>query len=150
MGKMISVFTKIFILLFLIFILTLLCIHYYDNYQMHPSFPTDGLNQSQIQDVFKTSGEVVKLQDYGFDILDEYNNIIPVLSPTKPKIGDQVEILGILEPSGYFKSIEVVVIEKWGYESLFLRSFIGLIFMTIIFLWYWKLDFKKFLFVRRK
>ncbi len=141
---------KIFILLLLISILPVLCINFYENYKMHPSFSTSGLNSSEVQEAFKASGMVVNHRDYGFDIVDENNILVHIQSSDKPQIGDQIEVLGVLEPSGYFKGIKVVKISEWGDESLLLRSLFGLILIMIIFFRYWKFNFKIFEFVRRR
>ena len=131
------IFKKIFIFVILISILSVLCVNFYESYQMHPNFLTEGLNSSEVQGAFTTSGKVVNQSHYGFDITDDNNVLVHVLSSNKPQIGDQVEILGVLEPSGYFKSIKVVKISKLGNESLYLRSLLGLILVIIIFLRYW-------------
>lgn len=145
-----STFKKIFLLIFLISILSVLCINFYKNHEMYTTFSTSGLNESEVQKAYTATGKVVDQKNYGFDIADENNVLVHVISSNKPNTGDHVEILGIMEPSGYFKSIKVVKISKWGDESLILRSLLGLILITVIFFKYWRFNLKNFEFVRLK
>jgi len=146
------VFEKILIFITLISILLILCVNYYENYESHLEFSPSQLNITgeQESNEFTIFGEVIRHQEYGFDLLDEDNNMIKVESTARPEIGSEVEVMGAFFITNYFKGVKVVKINKLGYETIFLRSIIGLVVIVIIFWRYWKFDFRHLEFIRRK
>lgn len=143
---------KILILITLILILIILCINYHQNYESYLEFSPSQLNLTgeQESDEFTIFGEVIRHQEKGFDLLDGDNNVILVESATRPEIGSEVEVMGAFFITNYFKSVKVAKINKLGYETIFLRSLIGLVAIVIIFWRYWKFDFKHFQFIKRE
>ena len=89
----------------------------------------------------------------GYYIYNNYNGhdvIIKVLGQSPAGLDDEVSILGVLGPANQILSVkEIRIIYNWKYRFLLLRSLLALIFLFIIFLYFWRFDFKKIVFKRR-
>ncbi|MEN4018389.1 MAG: hypothetical protein PQ975_00680 [Methanobacterium sp.] len=139
----------------LILILTILCINYNANYESHLEYPSTGaiLAEYPENSTVYVSGEVTSLNNDGFELQDNYNGkkVRYIIETSKKAgIGDNVQVVGILGPSFNVKSTEIIVMKKWSYEFVLLRSALALVFLIFIFFSYWKFDFKIFEFMRKK
>lgn len=139
----------------LILILTILCINYNTNYESNLEYPSTGAILAEYPEgsTVYVSGEVTGLNSDGFELQNDYNGKkvgYIIETSKKAEIGDNVQVVGILGPSLTLKSTEIIVMEKWSYEFVLIRSAFALILLIFIFFSYWKFDFKIFQFVRRK
>lgn len=100
------------------------------------------------------SGPVLKINDNGSFIVAEYyhkrNINFTIESPSSVALKDDAFVYGILEPSYTVKSLKISIANKWDYLAVMIRSLFGLIILALFFNKYWKLDIKKFVFIRRK
>ena len=132
------------IALSLLVILFLLCAYYQANHEYHREYPSV---KSIVTDYAKylgettsISGEVVGVHSTTFELLDRYdkdkNAIFTVLpgSNVDIDIGDKVEVLGTLNPDYQISADEIIVSKKWKHEFVYIRSFIALILLIVVFM----------------
>jgi hypothetical protein len=158
-----SIFQRIIIISFLLLILFGLCIHYNNNYVANEKYYTiDNEKYYTTATILSdypegenvcVSGYVTGVYKDGFYLKDEYPNqnlVYKVDSTSKVNLNDEVSVLGKLGPLYEIKSSQIFVFNDWKYNSILLRSMIAGISLLILFLIYWKFDFKTFEFVRLK
>ena len=136
----------------LILILLALCFYFNHNYESHLKYPTTNTILSNYPEgsTVSVTGSVIRLNDGGFVFLDE-NGVteykIESSVPVQPT--DHVQLIGILGPYYTIVANIIAVETARSYEFVILRSALALIFLSFIFLRYWKFDFKTFEFIRR-
>jgi hypothetical protein len=87
--------------------------------------------------------------------LEKYNGknaIFTVLpnSHVDVDIGDKVEVLGSLNTDYQIYAEKIIVSKRWKHEFIYIRSFIALILLVLIFMRNWKFNIKRMEFVRRE
>ncbi len=152
----INVPSRIFIISILLISLTVLSLYYSFEYKKtleYPSYETILSSNYPLNQVVYVEGSITEINQDGYYIIDSYNNrdiIFKVRGQSPAGLDDQVSILGVLGPSYEILSVkEIRVISDWKYRFLLLRSFLALIFLLTIFLYYFKLDLKKVKFEKR-
>lgn len=152
----ISTSSRIFIIAILFISLTALCLYYSSEYKKHleyPSYESILSSDYPLNQLVYIQGSIIKMEADGYYIYNNYNGhdvIIKVLGPSPAGLDDEVSILGVLGPSNQIISVkEIRVIYNWKYKFLLLRSLLALFFLFIIFLYFWRFDFKKIVFKRR-
>ena len=121
----------------------------------HLNYPSYGaiLDYYPVGELVYIQGSVIEMDSSGYTIVDKYHNqpvIINVSGKFPGKLGDHISLLGVLEPSYHVKDVKkshVMSGDKY-YFSL-KRSLVAIIFLLIVFVYYWKFDFKAFIFRRR-
>lgn len=146
----------IFILSILLIILTVLCLYHSSEYKNHleyPSIETILSSEYPLNQMVYIKGSIIEINSDGYYILDIYNGqqvTFKVSGKSPAGLNDEVSILGVLGPSNQILSVKKIrTINYWKYKFLLLRSFLAMIFLLILFLHYWQLDFKKLTFKRR-
>lgn len=147
---------RICIISILLISLTALCLYYSSEYTKHleyPSYETILSSNYPLNQMVYIKGSIIEIDSDGYYIFDTYNSqhvIFKILGPSPGGLRDEVSILGILGPSNQILSVKKIrIIYYWKYKFLLLRSFLALIFLLIIFLHYWQLNYKKLTFMRR-
>ena len=62
------------------------------------------------------------------------------------KVGDVVEILGILDGKEHVIAKKILVMKEWKYKLIFIRSLPAIPFVLYLFFREWRFNFKKFKF----
>jgi len=152
----INVSSRIFLICILFISLTVSCLYYSSEYKKHleyPSYESILSSDYPLNQLVYIQGSIIEIDSDGYYIINNYNGhnvIIKVLGKSPAGINDEVSILGVLGPSNQILSVkEIRIISYWKYNFLLLRSLLALIFLFIIFLHYWRFDFKKIAFKRR-
>lgn len=152
----ISTSSRIFIIIILFISLTVLCLYYSSEYKKHleyPSYESILSSDYPLNQLVYIQGSIIKMEADGYYIYNNYNGhdvIIKVLGQSPAGLDDEVSILGVLGPANQILSVkEIRIIYNWKYRFLLLRSLLALIFLFIIFLYFWRFDFKKIVFKRR-
>lgn len=139
----------------LLLVLYLLFIFYSDNYEVNapnPSIKTIVSNYPQ-GEMVSVNGDVISVYKGGFYLKDSYKGqtiIFKVKSSSDVVVTDKVSVLGKLGPSYSIDAAKVLIHKKWKEDFLLVRSAFAGLFMVIIFLIYWKFDFRNFEFKRRR
>ncbi len=146
---------RVIIILILILILSGLCIYYYDNINQKQAYPSTGavVNYYPLGEMVSVSGTVSETFQGGYYVDDYYMNQVvtfKVYTDQKVEIGDKTQVLAVLGPDYQLKPTKIIIIEKWSYQFLLVRSFIAFLFLLFIFNRYWRFDFKKYEFNRRR
>lgn len=152
----ISTSSRIFIIAILFISLTVLCLYYSSEYKKHleyPSYESILSSNYPLNQLVYIQGSIIKMEADGYYIYNNYNGhdvIIKVLGQSPAGLDDEVSILGVLGPANQILNVkEIRIIYNWKYRFLLLRSLLALIFLFIIFLYFWRFDFKKIVFKRR-
>lgn len=146
---------KFLIFCLLILILVLISSYYAPNYEKKWQYPSYGtiLSTNPVGEVVFVDGSVDNIYPGRYNIITNYRGQIvniKVLGPSPAQLGDQVTIVGVLGPSKQIVKVQKIsVLSKWKTEFLLLRSFLAIILMIIIFLYFWKFNFRKFEFRKR-
>jgi len=146
---------KLVIICLLILILALLCFYYASAHEKNLENPSYGaiLSNYPLGEVVFVYGSVIMINSDSYDLIQNYNGqtvMMKVLGPSPGNLGDEISLLGVLGPSNQIvqvKNFHVISWRKW--ESEILRSFLALLFLVIIFLYFWKFNFRKLEFERR-
>ena len=123
-----------------------------NQHRQYPSY-RDILENYPLGEVVYVQGSITEIDSEGYFIIEKYHsqNIVMHVSGELPgEIGDEVSLLGVLKPSyhvGNVKKIHVISYRKYDFSLK--RSLAAIIFLTILFFYYWKFDFKRFVFRRR-
>ena len=144
----------------LLLILSLLCAYYQANHGYHREYPSVKsivANYSKyIGETVSVSGEVVGVHSTAFQLLKKYDKgskttIFTILpdSDVDVDIGDKVEVLGSLGPDYQIYAEKIIVSKRWKHEFVYIRSFIALIFLILVFMRNWEFNIKRKEFVRR-
>lgn len=146
---------KLFIFLGLLVVLILLSSYYAANYQNHLQYPNTAviLKDYPAGQTVSVSGSVIQIRNDSFTITDAYHKTVvyyTVHSSEKVSVGDQVEVLGVLGNSYQINPSKILVVTKFDYSLLLLRSFIALLIFLFFFRRYWHFDFRKIEFRRLK
>lgn len=103
------------------------------------------------------TGERVSLfgvvsDENNFSITIEYGDKsreIEVLSPRKVDEGDKVEVLGVMQDTDTVDAGEIIVYDKWSYNSIFIRSAFAIPILAVVFFRYWSFSWREFRLRRR-
>lgn len=151
-----NVSLRIFIISILLIGLIILCLYYsfeYEKNREYPSYETIFSSDYPLNQTVYVEGSITEISRDGYYITDNYegHDIIFKVSGQSPAgLDDQVSIIGVLGPSYQILSVkEIRIISDWKYRFLLLRSFLAIIFLLVIFLYYWKLNLKELTFERR-
>lgn len=142
-------------LFILILILSLLCVYYYDNYEVNAEYPSVKTIISNYPEgkTVSVNGVVSGIYNGGFYLKDNFHGekvVYKINSSSKVEINDYVSVLGRLGPAYSIEPSKILIAKRWKEDFLLLRSAIGGIILFLIFWRYWKLDFKLKEFIRRK
>lgn len=74
---------------------------------------------------------------------------ITVLSSSEVNNGDRVEVLGIMQSANIVDTEEIIVYDKWSYNSIFIRSAFAIPILAVVFFSYWSFSLREFRFRRR-
>lgn len=146
---------KIIIFCLLTLILALICSYYAFNYEENWQYPSYGtiLTSNPVGEVVFVDGSVDNIYPESYNLITSYRGQIVnirVLGSSPARLGDQVNVVGVLGPSNQIVKVQKIsVLSKWKAEFLLLRSFFAIILMLIIFLYFWRFDSKNFEFRRR-
>lgn len=138
--------SRILILVILVLILAGLCVYYNDLYFEKVNVPSSIVNHSG--DAVTVSGEVISIEPDGFVI--KYISNYRIESPLKVSMGDEVQVIGILDTGNTIINTRIFVLPKWDYIFVFVRSIFGLLLVMVLFFRYWTFNFKEKVFLRRK
>jgi hypothetical protein len=146
---------RLFIFLGLLMVLILLSGYYVANYQNHLQYPNTAviLKNYPTGQTVSVSGSVIQVRNDSFTITDVYHKTVvyyTVYSSEKVSIGDQVEVLGLLGNAYQINPSKILVVTKFEYGFLLLRSFIALLIFLFFFRRYWRYDFRTMEFRRQK
>lgn len=144
-----------FIFFGLLFILIILSVYFAFNYQKHLETPNTSiiLKNYPLGETVAVSGVVADAYDGGFNIQDTYHGILvnyTIVSGDHVSKGDQVEVLGILQPSYKINATKILVISSFDYSFMLLRSAIVALIFIFFFFRYWEFNIEKLEFRRRK
>lgn len=147
--------SRAFIFTILMIVLVFLCLYYNSNYQSHLEYPDSSLilKDYPLGGTVSVSGVVTNSYNDGFLLSDNYHGTAVnyhVLSNQKLEIGDEAEVLGTLIPNYTIKSSKILVITKFDYEFMLLRSFLVVIIFILLFRRYWRFNISKMEFRRVK
>jgi hypothetical protein len=132
-----------------------LCLYYNSNYQSHLEYPDSSLilKDYPLGGTVSVSGVVTNSYNDGFLLSDNYHGTAVnyhVLSNQKLEVGDEAEVLGTLIPNYTIKSSKILVITKFDYEFMLLRSFLVVIIFILLFRRYWRFNISRMEFRRVK
>jgi hypothetical protein len=135
--------------LFLIVILYLLCINYSINENYYINSTTNELLYNYPENQIFLSGTVTSVYNNGFKV-SNYGTIYKVNGLSNITVGDTAYILGTLNSPYNVTSIKVITNNRIDFYFVIIRSIFGMIFFLVFFFNYWKFNFKKMIFIRRK
>ncbi len=146
---------RIILICLLVPILVFISYYYAQEVNQNREYPSYNaiLDNYPVGEVVSIQGSVVNVDSEGYLITENYHNQrveIHVSEPLPGELGDHVSLLGVLEPSyevGDIKKIHVM--SCWKTDISLRGSLAAIIFLTILFFYYWKFDFKRFIFRRR-
>ena len=146
---------RIILLIFLILILTGLCLYYVENFKQHEDYPTgqDLLSSYPEGQLVSVSGSVIQTFPGGFVMVESYHNVLfqfIVYSPEKVSPHDQVSVLGVLLPNYQIISQKMLIGVDGSFSFVLIRSFLAFLVLFLIFFHYWKFNWEKLIFERRK
>lgn len=146
---------RIFLLIFLILILTGLCIYHVENFRQHQDYPSiaDVLSSYPEGQMVSLSGAVTEIFPGGFKMVESYQHTLvefTVYSPEKVSLKDEVFVLGVLMPNNQIISQKMLITTEGNFSFVLVRSFLALLVLFLIFNHYWKFNRKEWIFVRRK
>lgn len=144
-----------FIFLGLLFLLILMSFYFSSNYQKHLENPNTAiiLKNYPLGETVAVSGVVSEVHDGGFSVSDMYHGLeisYTIISDEKVSRGDQVEVLGTLEPSNHVLASKILVVSSFDYTFMLFRSAVVGIIFIVFFLYYWSFDVNTFEFRRRR
>ncbi len=147
--------SRIIAALFLLILLFSLFVYYYNDYESEALYPSTKtvLTDYPQGKMISVDGDVIEVYEGGFYLKDSYQGkkiIYKVTSSSKVVVTDKVSVLGSLGPSYRVEASKILVHKKWKEDFILFRSAIGGLFLVIIFFVYWKFDFKRMEFIRRK
>ena len=136
-------------------VLMFLCLYYNSNYQSHLEYPDSSLilKDYPLGGTVSVSGVVTNSYKDGFLLSDNYHGTAVnyhVLSKQKLEVGDEAEVLGTLIPNYTIKASKILVITKFDYEFMLLRSFLVVIIFILLFRRYWRFNISRMEFRRVK
>jgi hypothetical protein len=140
----------------LLIIFLFLCFYYYGNFMEHQEYPTvtQDLFNYTVGETISFSITVEKTYPGGFYLYygryQGKNIYYKVNSSQEVDTGDKVYFLGIMEPANQIISTKMIIIKKWSYYSLILRSLVAFVILILIFNKYWYFNHEKREFRRRK
>lgn len=145
---------RVFIFIILFIILCGLCIYYYDNFQVHQKYPTEGTIIKSYPDgqLVTVSGTVIETFPDGFFMEDTYHDVqikYTIHSKQRVNIGDLVDVTGTPQSQYQINAKQVIITPFLTYLFVIVRSFIAFLFLAFIFNRYWMFNRKKLAFQRR-
>ncbi|MFA0847772.1 MAG: hypothetical protein ACC614_09380 [Methanobacterium formicicum] len=146
---------RIILICLLVLILAFISYYYAHEVNQNLEYPSYNaiLNNYPVGEVVSIQGSVVNVDSEGYLITENYHNQrveMHVSGQLPGELGDHVSLLGVLKPSyevGEVKKIHVM--SYWKTDISLRGSLAAIIFLSILFFYYWKFDFKRFIFQRR-
>ena len=144
-----------FIFFGLLIVLIILSVYFASNYQKHLENPNTSIivKNYPLGETVAVSGVVSDVHDGDFNLSDEYHGMdinYTITSGEHVSKGDQVEVLGILQPSYRVNATKILVITSFEYSFMLLRSALVAVIFLFFFFRYWEFDLKKLEFRRRR
>ena len=149
--------SRIFIGLFLVAILLILCVYHYTNFEEHLEYPSTKMIQQDPESydgwLISKGGIVSKVGESSFVITSmdrdvRYNFVID--SKEEVYLGDSVEVLGTFRSPNKVTPDKMIVVRAQSGKMVYVRSLIGLLILVIVFFRSWKFDHKGFVFIPRR
>lgn len=153
MGKLVKDRRVIFF--GLLIVLIALSLYFASNYQKHLENPNTSIiiNNYPLGETVSVSGVVGDVHDGNFKLQDTYHGMIvnyTIISGQQVSKGDQVEVLGILQPSYQVNATKILIISSFDYSFMLLRSGLVALIFLFFFFHYWEFDLEKLEFRRRR
>jgi len=153
MGKLVKDRRVIFFCLLIVLIV--LSLYFASNYQKHLENPNTSIiiNNYPLGESVAVSGVVADIHDGSFNLQDTYHGInvnYTIISGEHVSKGDQVEVLGILQPSYQVNATKILIISSFDYSFMLFRSALVALIFIFFFFHYWEFDLKKLEFRRRR
>ena len=148
--------SRIFIGLFLVAILLILCEYHYTNFEEHLEYPSTKMIQQDPESydgwLISKGGTVSKVGDSSFVIISmdrdvRYNFVID--SKEEVYLGDSVEVLGTFRSPNKITPDKMIVVRAQSGKMVYVRSLIGLLILVIVFFRSWRVNLKEFVFIPR-
>lgn len=139
----------------LLIVLIILSLYFASNYQKHLENPNTSIivNNYPLGQTVAVSGVVADTNDSSFKLQDTYHGIAvnyTIISGEHVSKGDQVEVLGILQPAYQVNATKILVISSFDYSFMLFRSALVALIFLFFFFRYWEFDLEKLEFRRRK
>lgn len=139
----------------LLIVLIVLSVYFASDYQKHLENPNTSIiiKNYPLGETVAVSGVVADVHEDGFNLQDTYHGMAvnyTVISNEKVSKGDQVEVLGILQPSYQVNATKILIISSFDYNFMLIRSALVALIFLFFFFYYWEFDLKKLEFRRRK
>jgi len=139
----------------LLIVLIVLSLYFAFNYQKHLENPNTStiIKSYPLGETVAVSGVVVDIHDGSFNLQDTYQGITvnyTIISSEHVSKGDQVEVLGILQPSYQVNATKILIISSFDYSFMLLRSALVALIFIFFFFHYWEFDLNKLEFRRRR
>jgi hypothetical protein len=152
-GKLVK--DRRFIFFGLLIVLVILSLYFASNYQNHLENPNTSIiiKSYPLGETVAVAGVVTDVHDGGFNLQDTYKDIVvnyTIISGEHVSNGDQVEVLGILQPSYTVNATKILVISSFDYSFMLFRSALVALIFLFFFFRYWEFDLNKFEFRRRR
>ncbi|MFY9639040.1 MAG: hypothetical protein WAK14_09605 [Methanobacterium sp.] len=143
-------FTRSILVTIFLFLLLLLCFSYaYGGYYKDTSV-IDLLNGYSGNEVL-VYGPVTSVYNDGFEVYSvRSSSAYKVKTNSKINLGTDVYVLGTLNSNNEIIITKIMTYSMNGVFNVFFTSFFGLIIFLLVFLKYWKFNFREILFIRRK
>lgn len=144
-------FNRVIIASILILLLFLVCSNYASNEEYHSTVNELVFYSPDNQLV---SGIITEVYPDGFQVSvdDKKGNYINyrVITSFKVELSDGAYVLGTLNSPNVITGEKIVTVKRSEFKFVIIRSIVGFILFLIIFLTYWKFNFKTFNFTRLK
>ena len=139
----------------LLIVLIILSFYFASDYQKHLENPNTStiINNYPLGESVAVSGIVAEVHEGGFNLQDTYHGIAvnyTIISGEHVSKGDQVEVLGTLQPSYQVNATKILVISSFDYSFMLFRSALVALIFIIFFFHYWEFDLNKLEFRRRR
>ena len=146
--------SRVFIFTILLLILCSLFVYYYDNFQLHQEYPTEGtiIKSYPTSQIFIISGTVTETFPGGFYLEDTYSDVqknYTIYSKQNVNTGDLVQVSGLRLSQNVVNAEQVIRTPFWTYLFVIVRSFMAFLFLAFIFNRYWMFNWKNLVFHRR-
>jgi len=133
--------------------LLVLCTYHAVYHNLHKEYPGNEEVINGIEGTVSVYGTVIAVGEELFTLRLTHGStsrLITVLSPVLVASGDKVEVLGVINGDELTLIPEdMIVLKRWSYHAVYLRSVVGLAIAMIVFFRYWTFDVRSLRFSRR-
>lgn len=139
----------------LLVVLIVLSLYFASNYQKHLENPNTStiIKNYPLGETVAVSGVVADIHDGNFNLQDTYHGITvnyTIISSEHVSKGDQVEVLGVLQPSYQINATKILIISSFDYSFMLMRSALVALIFIVFFFHYWEFDLNKLEFRRKR